>query len=90
MPDIVNRLARTFLEDYLTSNSALREIETEFSAADIERVEIDDTSLGLRRKLVREFYAGLRWDHPEDISKFVTVASYFVAKGDTLIKQQQA
>ncbi|MBV0888802.1 hypothetical protein KTQ54_09655 [Komagataeibacter oboediens] len=90
MPDVVNRLTRTFLEDYLADNSVLREIEAEFSAANIARVEIGDTSLGQRRNLVREFYAGLRWDHPEDISKFVTVASYFLAKEDLLTDQKRA
>lgn len=78
----ISRRLRNMLMDHLAGASVLREIESEFEAADIapgEPPEESGLALGQRRTLVQTYYNGLDFSAPADIRKFLNVLSVFMA-----------
>jgi Abortive infection C-terminus len=78
----ISRRLRNLLMDHLAGASVLREIESEFEAADIAPgapPEENGFALGQRRTLVQTYYNGLDFSAPADIRKFLNVLSVFMA-----------
>ncbi len=78
----ISRRLRNLLMDHLAGASVLREIESEFEAADIAPgapPEETGPALGQRRTLVQTYYNGLDFSSPADIRKFLNVLSVFMA-----------
>ena len=78
----ISRRLRNLLMDHLAGASVLREIESEFEAADIAPgapPEETGLALGQRRTLVQTYYNGLDFSSPADIRKFLNVLSVFMA-----------
>lgn len=78
----ISRRLRNLLMDHLAGASVLREIESEFEAADIAPgapPEETGLALGQRRTLVQTYYNGLDFSAPADIRKFLNVLSVFMA-----------
>ncbi|MBK9005231.1 MAG: hypothetical protein IPM41_15690 [Sphingomonadales bacterium] len=78
----ISRRLRNLLMDHLAGASVLREIESEFEAADIPLgppPEQTGLQQGQRRQLVQTYYNGLDFSAPADIRKFLNVLSVFMA-----------
>lgn len=78
----ISRRLRNLLIDHLAGASVLREIESEFEAADIAPgAPPGETglALGQRRTLVQTYYNGLDFSAPAEIRKFLNVLSVFMA-----------
>lgn len=78
----ISRRLRNLLMDHLAGASVLREIESEFEAADVPLgapPEETGLALGQRRTLVQTYYNGLDFSAPADIRKFLNVLSVFMA-----------
>lgn len=78
----ISRRLRNLLMDHLAGASVLREIESEFEAAEVPLgAPPEDTgvALGQRRTLVQTYYNGLDFSAPADIRKFLNVLSVFIA-----------
>lgn len=78
----ISRRLRNLLMDHLAGASVLREIESEFEAADIAPgapPEETGLALGQRRTLVQTYYNGLDFSAPADVRKFLNVLSVFMA-----------
>lgn len=73
----VSKRTRNEFEDYLVSNSVLREITKFFENYDIPESEIppEKQTTSSRRNLIRSYYASLNWDDPNDIIKILNVYS---------------
>lgn len=78
----ISRRLRNLLMDHLAGASVLREIESEFEAADVPLgppPEQTGMQQGQRRQLVQTYYNGLDFSAPADIRKFLNVLSVFMA-----------
>lgn len=78
----ISRRLRNLLMDHLVVASVLREIESEFEAAEIPLGTPPDQNglaVGQRRTLVQTYYNGLDFSAPADIRKFLNVLSVFMA-----------
>lgn len=78
----ISRRLRNLLMDHLAGASVLREIESEFEAADVPLgppPEQTGLQQGQRRQLVQSYYNGLDFSAPADIRKFLNVLSVFMA-----------
>lgn len=71
--DLISKKTRLELREYFVGTS-LREIESEFDAADIAvDLEYDPPVSGQRRTLVEQYYHTIDWTKWSDVRKFVTV-----------------
>lgn len=71
--DLISKKTRYELREYFVGTS-LREIESEFDAADITAdLDFEPPVSGQRRTLVEQYYHSIDWTKWSDVRKFVTV-----------------
>lgn len=78
--ELISKKARTELREYFVGTT-LREIETEFDAADVPFDENYEPSMsGQRRSLVEQYYHAVDWSKWRDVRKVVTVYENVLAE----------
>lgn len=87
--ELISKKTRQELREYFVGTS-LREIESEFDAADISaNLEYVPSVSGQRRSLVEQYYQTINWSKWADVRKFVTVYENVLNSLEELAERDQ-